>query len=369
MSFKESYDDKIFSFDRRGVYAPDINDTWAFDLVDMSSKRAGYILNIVDVFSRHAMSIRIHSKHKESIKWGLTELFKKAKAKPKHIWSDMEPGLVGAKPWLEKLGIHLYHTNNSYHGPDTHSVPIVEVFNRGMRRYMMKTVKVENPKDTYQTIANKTVQDFLPFYNDKIHSTLGVSPNDVYYGKYTKETIRQEHINRYNEKKKSLKPWKVGDKVLLQKPNEGQIRSKYEANYYDEPFTISEVIQSNPITYKLEGLEGIVYRQQMKLLNKKVKKIKEKVPNYYPPEIEAYNQQMADAEKLKNAKKGSLVFQEKNRARLGSVPSEPSNRLEDPPMVVSKTKQSRVLKGLKYINEVDLNETGIKTRSQRKLKS
>jgi hypothetical protein len=256
------YSNRQYKFDRRGVIANEINDIWTFDLVDMSSRRAGYILNVVDVFSRKAGSYRISTKKKESIKYGLQEIFRMFEAKPNKIWSDMESALISLKPWLDSQNIELYHTQNSYHGVNTHSVPIVERFNRSMRDYMMQTVKTEKPNQNYLQLTNKTIKDFIPLYNNRVHSTLGVTPNEVYDGNIDSKEIKQTHIENYTKPRKNINILSVGQKVLVAKSKE-IITSKFDPKYYKDVATIIEVLQTNPITYKVDKFEGSFYRQQL----------------------------------------------------------------------------------------------------------
>ena len=106
----------IRKFERRTITAPDINDTWCFDLVDMNSEvltKSGYIFNCMDIVSRYAQSVAIPQKNKINVKEGFLTMFKLFGAKPKKLWSDKESAVTGLKEWLLLEGIELYHTQNS----------------------------------------------------------------------------------------------------------------------------------------------------------------------------------------------------------------------------------------------------------------
>lgn len=251
-------------FDRRGVYVPKVNDTWAMDLIDMSKSEAGYILNVVDIYSRKAESVKIMQKSSEKIKQALEEIFERFGATPQKIWTDKESAFYGLKEWFKEKGIYLYSLNNSYMGPNTHSVPIVERFNRSMKAYMMK---LKGDKQvigkSFNQLMARTVREFIPLYNKKIHTTLKATPNDVYNGV---KQVKKIHLRNVNRPRVSLKPFKVGDKVLLQKNFKNPIRNKTETTYYEYPYKIIQVKLTNPITYVLDDIEGTFYRNQLKLV-------------------------------------------------------------------------------------------------------
>lgn len=260
------YGDKMKVFDRRGVYVPYVNHTWAIDLIDMTKQEAGYILNVVDIFSRKAESEKLNSKSSEALKNGLLKIFEKFDGKPKKIWTDMESGIYGLYKWFEDNNIEIYSLNNSYLGPTTHSSPIVERFNREMKRYMLK-LKSKNPKQNYNQLMHRTVREFIPIYNEKKHSTIKATPNEVYNGDEPIYKTKQTHLRNVNRPRVSLKPFKVGTTVLLQKPFKEKIEGKTEVKYYEEPFKIIQVKLTNPITYILDGIDGTFYRNQLKKID------------------------------------------------------------------------------------------------------
>ena len=133
-------------FDRRGVYVPSVNDTWAIDLIDFSkSEPAFFVLNAVDIFSRKAESVKLNGKDAPTLKKGLQQIITKFGSKPKKIWSDKEGGFYTLKPWLSENNIQLYSLNNSYLGPNTHANPISERFNREVKNICLNLKQNPNP--------------------------------------------------------------------------------------------------------------------------------------------------------------------------------------------------------------------------------
>lgn len=265
LRFKKTYTARNKIFDRKGIYVPEVNDTWAVDLIDFSKVDPSfYVLNVVDIFSRKAESVKLNGKSAEVLEKGFIIIFEKFGAKPKRIWTDLEGGVWKLEKWFLAKGIKLYTLNNSYLGPNTHSSPIAERFNRTMRQYMMK-LKSKNLALNFNQLMAKTVNEFIPYYNNKIHSTIKAKPNDVYEGDEPIYKTKVQHLRNFNRPRVSLKPYKVGDEVLLQKNFKNPIVDKKDTTYYERVYKIEKVKLTNPITYELNGVKGSFYRNQLKL--------------------------------------------------------------------------------------------------------
>jgi len=264
------YGATFYKFPRRGIYTDEINNIWAVDLIDVSKKTKGhYLMNAIDVFSRKSECVKIKKKTTASIKKGFELLFQKFGAKPKKIWSDLESGLMSlSKNWLADQNIEVYHTRNAYEGLTNHS-PIVERLNRTLRDYMME-LKAEHPNQTWNTLfSQKNLDQFAEIKNNTKHRTLKEKPQEVYDEVVNPNKIQRLHGNNFVKPRKNLIPLAVGQKVLLQKPKK-IIRDKTESKYYPEVYTITEIVPTNPITYKIDpqwnGLDQSYYRQQFKLV-------------------------------------------------------------------------------------------------------
>ena len=251
-------------FPRRSITASGINHLWVCDLVDMNSEalsKSGYILNCMDVLSRYAQAVKISTKTEAQIKNALEQIFEKFGAKPLKLWSDMESALISLKPWLSSQGIELYHTDNSYLGPGSHSVSLIERFNRTMKDAMFE-YKYENKAMNWNQLIAYTIKNFIPKYNNKIHSTIKTSPHDAYFEKGEQVQLKEQQKRADEPKKEPKEILPVGTKVHLQKPQE-TIRGKKETKYYKKVDVISGHVNTNPSTYTLEG-HGTTgyYRQQ-----------------------------------------------------------------------------------------------------------
>jgi hypothetical protein len=209
-------------FTRRTYIGHDVNNNFQVDLIDLTQRNAGYILNAVDVFSRKCASVKLPNKNKPSIQEGFNKIFQSL-GKPNNIQSDLEPAIISLKPFLESKKINLYHVDNAYDG--LHSAPIVERLNRTMKDYMYE-LKQKNKNQNWSTIAAKTIKEFPDFYNNRIHRTTGLKPNEIHDKDININDVKDDEYERANEEKKQPKILlQVGDKVRLQIPE-----SKIEKN-------------------------------------------------------------------------------------------------------------------------------------------
>ena len=266
------------NFDRQTIVANGPNNIWAIDLVDFSDRakeRADYVktqqlyvLNAVDVFSRYAQSVKVSGKDVKTIQVALTKLFELFGAKPQKLWCDMESSVVSLESWLSQQNIELYHVNNSYNGPNTHSVAIVERFNRTFRD-AVNEIQVIKPMNQ-STAISYAIKLFIQKYNyENKHRTIGTTPASIYHGKVHLDDALNNQAERAREPKFEPKQdLHIGQKVYLQLPKE-VIVNKHDAKYFDEPFTISKINPTNPTTYELEEIDNAsFYRQQFILTAK-----------------------------------------------------------------------------------------------------
>lgn len=244
-------------FDRRTVTSQGVNDIWAIDLVDFAKQKGGYVMNCVDVFSRYAQSVKLKNKSKAEMQRAIHELIKLYGAKPKKIWSDLESGVQALETHLNGMGIELYHTDNSYRGEGTHSVPIVERFNRTMKYWMYIYKQESETNMNWAQLLVHTIKRFIPFYNTRVHSSLGRTPEEVYSGKYNNEVNSIQTVNE-NARKIEGKTFNIGQSVNLAK-REDPFRSKTETNFHKKPFSITEIKPTNPTTYTLAGKGKTAY--------------------------------------------------------------------------------------------------------------
>jgi len=210
------------NFPRRTIAANGILDTLCIDLFDMSNDtyKAGYAMCAVDIFSRKCAIAKINKKDVASLQTGLLDIFRQYDNKtPNKILFDEESGMESHKmhEFLDSHNITLYHVNNSYLGADTHTVSIVERFNRTFKEYLLELKSQKLPLNWNQ-LMDKAISQFPDIYNNREHRTLKHTPNDVFYGKVSTQNVKIEQEERVNEPRKQPKEQlNIGTEVYLQK--------------------------------------------------------------------------------------------------------------------------------------------------------
>jgi len=235
-------------FERRAYVASAPNEYFQADLVDLSRQNAGYILNVIDVFSRFAHSVKLSDKSQKEIERGLNEAFQKM-GTPKYLQSDLEAGIYSDKTqtFLEGKNVTLYTVYNSYNGKN--SAPIVERLNKTMKEYYINIMKEQHLN--HQQTATKVALQFPNYYNNKKHSFLKMPPITALKNPEKTKAIQ---LGNYEKPREDVKiRFKLGDVVRLQKPKE-TIKDKFSEEFYPYHYEIVEVNETNPTTYKLKVL-------------------------------------------------------------------------------------------------------------------
>ena len=194
----------IRKFKRRKVNVGNFpNEIWSADLIDLKKLKKynngfQYIINIIDLYSRHAWSIPIKNKTGKSI----VEAFDSLSETPKKFWVDNGSEFYNKIfiKWLNDNNIEMYSTFNEG------KAVVIERFNRTLKNKMLKYFTANG---TYKYID--ILSSLINEYNNKKHSSIKLSPNELYYNKKN---------NSKKTKKKKLPisyDFKIGDKVRISK--------------------------------------------------------------------------------------------------------------------------------------------------------
>lgn len=268
-----------------------------------SKRPMKYILCIIDVFSKKAWAYPLPSKEGEVVKAVLTRFLDKYKAEesevnggrpyPRKIQSDKGSEFSNA-PMLklfEERGIDYFQTDN----PET-KASIVERFNRTLMSYinryytyeyqkvkMKEEKKKKGVKGTDWRVPRRWVDvlpDIVDNYNNRYHRTINMAPNEV---SYQNEVDIIAYMNskacakkaQLVGKSKPQKPFKVGDKVLINIYS-AKFRKGYTQQWRDEVFVVDRVIYTNnQYMFKLkdlddEPLRGSFYKHELQRAPRKI---------------------------------------------------------------------------------------------------
>jgi transposase InsO family protein len=209
-----------------------INQVWGVDLIDMTNYKKqnsgfGWILTVVDHFSKYAYTAPLKNKSDSEVYQYLTAILKEDQ--PDIIISDNGNEFTNAKlaKFLREHGIE-HHFIEAY-SPQTNG--IVERFNRTIKQKMFKH---------FERIDSHKWIDYLEpltkAYNNTEHRATGMAPNKV-----TESTAPKVEENllksTHNDKITNNKVYEIGDLVRIP-IKKGQFEKKLVNNYSDAVYKI-----------------------------------------------------------------------------------------------------------------------------------
>ena len=261
-------------FKKRRVLVSGIDEIWAADLADMKALEKynngnTFLLLVIDTFSKYGWIKPLKNKEGKTVAKAFKEIFKEGR-RPKKLWTDKGREFYNKDVEdLRKLyNIKLYSTENE------EKSSIVERWIRTMKEKMWKYF-TDNNTYTYMGVLPDLVED----YNNTVHSSTKLTPIDASKEKNKLTVWRNLYPDRY--KINNLTPkFSVGDEVRITKKKK-VFEKGYTTRWTEEIFTIKEIQNTNPITYKLEDLQG----EEIK-------------GTFYEPELQKTEQQVFRIEKI-----------------------------------------------------------------------
>ena len=238
----------------RQIHVPHKLHTFGFDLADYTGNEEGsnrgFIVCIVDYFTRYAMTEVIPKKDTANIEEALKNTFR-IYGKPKYIHSDRESGLIHSQ-YLKNEGVEVYHSDTN-HAHTSGGSPIAERFIQTLRSKLEQERAVTAARGWKQHVTQATYE-----YNTSIHRTIGMTPEEAFYTTVQNEVAQvhvdrmKEHEEKVKETEKPKKELKENAKVII--PREKKTFEKgYTQKWSDQVLTIKEVLNTVPTTYYLSN--------------------------------------------------------------------------------------------------------------------
>ena len=265
-------------FNKRRVLVSGIDKIWAADLADMTAlnkdnEGINFLLLVIDIFSKYGWIVPLKNKKGETVANALKTIFKERK--PEKLWTDK--GREFYNKDVKDL-VELYSTENE------EKSSIVERWIRTIKEKMWKYF-TDNNTYNYMDVLPELVED----YNNTVHSSTKLTPIDASKKKNELTVWRNLYPDRFKINELTPK-FSVGDEVRITKKKK-VFEKGYTTRWTEEIFTIKEIQNTDPITYKLEDLQG----EEIK-------------GTFYKPELQKTEQQVYRIEKIiKKEKNKSLV--------------------------------------------------------------
>ena len=248
-------------FTRNKTVVKGIDHQWQADLADMQELRKsndgiGYILTIIDCFSKYAWAIPVKTKSAQSITSAFDALFDYTKRRPTRIQTDKGKEFLNTQvqSLLKSYNIHHFTSNSDQ------KAAVVERFNRTLKS---KIWRYFTAKETRRYID--VLPKLLISYNSSYHRTIGMSPISVTKAKEPKLWWRMYGHHMENR----------GDRLQIQKDAsvrlskfKGTFDKGYLPNWTEEHFKVSSALDKERRVYKVKDnlgdpIEGVFYPEEI----------------------------------------------------------------------------------------------------------
>ena len=262
------------TFSMRRFYSLGIDKIWQADIVFMPKEWANindnyiYLLLVICTFSKFLWAIPLKTKSSAEVKQGFQTIFETSKRHCESLNIDKGTEFkLNTEKYLNELKIKFYSTEN-----ETKAM-IVERVALTLQQIMWKYLD-----DHKTTRWIDKLDDFVYNYNNRVHSSIKMTPTEaskpenestVYKNLYgaNSRLNRQQH---YVENEKSV--FKLEDSVRITKYGTKFDRG-YHPNFLEEIYTISKILETQPITYKIidysgEEVKGSFYKEQLSRYDK-----------------------------------------------------------------------------------------------------
>lgn len=267
-------------FKTRRVIVSHIDDQWQADLVDMqnyknNNKKINYILTVIDIFSKYAWAVPIKKKTSEEITKAFRKIFQERY--PKKIQTDKGLEFINkeTQSLFKKYGINWFTTENET------KAQVVERFNRTLKTKMFKYF-TERKTTIWIDVLNLLIEN----YNNSHHRSIKMTPREASLKK--NEKIIYNNVF-FKEDTNSKPKFSIGDRVRISKKRNNFTKG-YLPNFTEELFFISEILKTDPITYRLKDMN-----------NEEIK------GSFYEQEMVKYNTHLFEIEKILKDVKGKLL--------------------------------------------------------------
>ena len=250
-------------FQKRSVFAKQVDDMWTADLVDMSPysrSNSGYkyLLTVIDVFSKYGWIVPLKSKPGKEVAMAFQKLFSSSSnTPPSRLWTDTCTEFY--KPQVKRVltanNVTLYSTENE------EKLSVMERWNRTMKNIMWK-YSTENNIQKYIDVLPGMVEK----YNYTYHRSIKLKPTNV------RKPANYKHINnvlyaKVNARKATPPRFHVGDKVRIVR-KKGTFKKGFIPNWTEEVFTITPAKATKSTTYTIEDtggepVQGTFYEQEL----------------------------------------------------------------------------------------------------------
>lgn len=255
-------------FKRRQTIVSGIDAQWQADLIDVqrlkrNNDRYGYLLTVIDAFSKYAWVTPLKNKTGKSMVEGFKKVLGNGRRKPLKLQTDKGSEFTNRtfQTYLKNNQIEFFTTEN-----EDIKAAIVERFNRTLKE---KIWRYMTHRGTYRYVD--VLADLVSAYNDSYHRSIGIAPSDV--NRNNQERVWQKLYGQQQQQGRRRKQLKIGDRVRISKARR-TFKKGYLPSWTEELFTVGRVLKTAPTTYVIkddadEELKGSFYAQELQKVGQK----------------------------------------------------------------------------------------------------
>eukprot|EP00732_Lithocolla_globosa_P000663 Lithocolla_globosa_v1_NODE_244_length_4892_cov_475.455654.p1 type:complete len:312 gc:universal NODE_244_length_4892_cov_475.455654:3636-4571(+) len=237
------------NFTRRAIYVHEPDEQWEADLINMNqytkwNKGIKYFLLVIDVMTKFMWVRALKDAKAITVTEAFKDILKKSRRKPKRVRTDMGSEFKkDSLAFFKQEGIEHFWSYNST------KAAIAE---RAIRTLKQKISRHQDLNGTYEYLSQ--LDKIVESYNQTVHSTIKMSPIQASKPK-NRELVIANFLASIKKRERGEQKFFVGDKVRLSL-QKNSFSKEGDGNYTVETFRITEVLETEPITYKVEDLKG-----------------------------------------------------------------------------------------------------------------
>ena len=174
-------------------------------------------------------------------------IFEETQRIPAYLWCDKGTEFYNNvfKTFLNDNSIKLYSTENEQ------KAVIIERFNRTLKNKMWKYFTAIGKQEW----SNKLLQKLIHEYNNKVHSSIEVTPYEASQNPKLIKEINQENNNANDDLMGKKPKFKIGQRVRIYKYKH-HFEKGFTHSWTKEIFIITKIYYTQPITYGISSLDG-----------------------------------------------------------------------------------------------------------------
>lgn len=216
---------------------------YAMDLVDYTNYKSkngglGWILGLIDIFSRKVYARALKTKSEADVLAGLKEIIDEEGLKPAQIVSDQGPEFTSRIMEKYLADSDIFHNTTRPYSPQSNA--IIERFNRTLKSMIYKYFAATDGNEWAAELP-----EFLANYNGTVHSTLGMAPNDANKPENAAKLYTHIREKLFTPEIKNDKWFEPGQFVRI-RLEKGKLDKKIKDTFSDTIYVIKQYFPGEP---------------------------------------------------------------------------------------------------------------------------